>query len=65
MESTPQKSCHDIVLVDKTSPSTTSDAECDQENTQERFHLDTTTTTVSQIVSALSNKAGYTALSRS
>ena len=45
MESTFQQSCHDIVLVGKASPSTTNDAKCDPKHTQERFYLDTTTTT--------------------
>ena len=57
MESTSQKSCHDIVLVGKASPSTTSDAKCDPKYTQERFHLDTTTTTTTSIPSILSQSA--------
>jgi len=46
MESTSQQSCHEIVLVGKASPSTSSDAKCDPNNTQERFHLETTSTTM-------------------
>ena len=38
-----QQSFHDIVLVGKASPGTTSDAKCDPKNTQERVRLDTTT----------------------